>query len=300
MLGGHPDIVCIPEGQFIADLLPRRGSGNRVDPFRVIADIEAHWRFQIWDFAIDPSRPGLDAIEPTYRATIEWLIRAYAAAHGRSGAHVWVDHQPGHLLHLWKLLQHFPDAKVVHIIRDGRAVAASLLPLDWGPNEIYAAARFWQNRVALGYAAASFLTPEQLCHLRYEDLLRNPEGEMRRLAAFLGIDYHPSLCESTGLQVPTFTKSQHALVGQPPKTDRITAWQRSLSKRQIEIFERLNAGFLQQLGYELVSTPGSRKFGWWEKAILIFKDQVKKARNRILFDLRRYVNLHLKSRKASR
>lgn len=287
MLGAHPEIVCIPEGQFIADLMPGRGSAEEVDPAEVIERITKHWRFRIWGFDLGARRPAPGEVEPTYRAAIEWLVARFAEAHRRPDARVWVDQQPGHVLYLWRLFRHFPNAKVVHIIRDGRAVAASIMPLDWGPNEIYAAARFWQKRVGLGYAAASFLGPDQLLHVRYEDLLREPEATLRRIADFLGVAYHEGMLRASGLSVPSFTKDQHSLVGRSLDPGRIEAWQKTLTRRQIEIFERLTDNLLEPLGYELVSDPGSRHLGLAEKVFLIAADQMKKVVNALRFERRR-------------
>jgi hypothetical protein len=287
MLGAHPEIVCVPEGQFIVDLMPGRGSGDTVDPTEIIERITKHWRFRIWGFDLGAERPAPGEIEPTYRAAVEWLVARFAAAHDRRDARVWVDQQPGHVFYLWRLLKHFPNAKVVHIVRDGRAVAASIMPLDWGPNEIYGAARFWQMRIGLGYAAASFLGPDQLHHLRYEDLVREPEATLGRLADFMGVAYHEDMLRGTGLSLPAFTKDQHSLVGGSLAPGRIDAWQQSLTRRQIEIFERLTSNLLAPLGYDLISSPGARRMTLTEKAVLVAKDQVKKVINSLRFEWRR-------------
>ena len=290
MLGAHPEVVCIPEGQFIVDLMPRSSQPGIVIPTEIIEQILRHWRFQIWDFDLGSRRPGEEETPGTYRGAIEWLIRQYATTRDRQGASVWVDQQPGHLLHIPALVRHFPEAKFVHIVRDGRAVGASIMPLDWGPNEVYGAARFWQIRVGIGYAAAAFLPPEQLIYVRFEDLLVDPEHTMRELAEFVGISYVPAMLIGTGLQVPSFTREHHELVGAPLARDRINAWQRVLSNRQIEVFERLTGGLLEQLGYELMFGSEAARLGFTEKLLLIGRDQIKKTINNIKFARRRRKN----------
>ena len=47
MLGAHPEIVCVPEGQFIVDLMPKLGSDDSVNPSEIIDQVTRHWRFQI-------------------------------------------------------------------------------------------------------------------------------------------------------------------------------------------------------------------------------------------------------------
>ena len=253
MLGAHPEIVCVPEGQFIVDLMPTANPQAKVEPSQIIGLIDAHWRFRVWEFDLGSDRPVAGEVEPTYRGAIEWLVRRYANANNRPGAKVWVDHQPGHVRFLWRLLQHFPDAKVIHIIRDGRAVAASIMPLDWGPNVILSAAMFWKLNVGLGFAASAILGPDQLMHVHYEDLVQDAEVTMRRIAKFADVAFDPAMVTTSGFRVPRFTKHQHHLIGTPPALDRINAWQQKLSRRQIRIFERKTCDLLRQLGYQTLA-----------------------------------------------
>src|SRR5262249_378723 len=148
--------------------------------------------------------------------------------------------------------QHFPDAKFIHIVRDGRAVAASMLPLDWGPNEIFTAARSWQRQLSYGFIAAAALGPERLLNIRYEDLVEMPEQTMRRIASFLDIEFVPGMLSSTGLKLPKFTRYQHQLIGAPPQLERVESWRRTLSRREIEIFESVVGDLLPLLGYQPV------------------------------------------------
>src|SRR5262245_20958054 len=112
MVGAHPEVVCIPEAQFIVDLMPRGDDPNGdIDPVEVIDSVVKHWRFLVWEFDLGQRRPPCGAIRLTYRGTIEWLVRQYARSVDRSGARIWVDQAPGHAMHIWKLLRHFADAK---------------------------------------------------------------------------------------------------------------------------------------------------------------------------------------------
>ena len=287
MLGAHPDVICIPEGQFIADLMPPRNSSDEVDPAEVIDRVERHWRYRIWNFDLKSARPSPGQVERTYGAAIEWLIRRYAAEHDRENAGIWVDHQPGHVVVISRLLKRFPDAKVINIIRDGRAVAASIMPLDWGPNEIYSAARFWERRIGRAFAASHSLGSDVMHHVRYEDLLSDPAATIREISAFIGIPFRQEMLTGSGLNVPAFTRSQHSLVGRSLDSSRIDAWRTKLSRRQIEIFEKMTGCLLEELGYELLSAPDAPRLRGWEKASLVTLDLVKRLKNHVSFEIRR-------------
>jgi hypothetical protein len=286
MIGAHPKIICIPEAQFIIDLMPPDSSDSEIDPAKIIDRIVDHWRFRVWEFDLGSLRPAPDDTEPTYRAAIEWLVRRYAESAGRLDALTWVEQAPVHANHVWKLLQHFPDAKFIHMVRDGRAVAASIIPLDWGPNEIYSAARTWQARVGYGYVAAAVLGPERLLHLRYEDVVERTETTMRLVARFLGVEFVPDMLSTTGLRLPRFTRYQHRLIGEPPRSDRTESWRKSLSPREIEIFESVVGDLLPLLGYRPVFGLRARPLGFLEGRRHMLLNEIKKVVNTPRFWLR--------------
>jgi hypothetical protein len=286
MIGAHPQIICIPEAQFIVDLMPSDSPDSEIDPVNVIDRIANHWRFRVWEFDLGPRRPARADTEPTYRAAIEWLVRRYAESVGRSNALIWVEQAPVHANHIWTILQHFPDAKFIHMVRDGRAVAASIMPLDWGPNEIYSAARTWQARVGYGYVAAGALGPERLLQLRYEDVVERTEPTMRAVARFLGVDFVPEMLSTTGLMLPRFTRYQHRLIGEPPRPDRAEGWRKTLSRREIEIFESVVGDLLPLLGYQPVFGLRARPLGFLERRRHMLLNEIKKVVNAPSFWLR--------------
>ena len=286
MLGSHPEMVCVPEAQFLSELMPPGSPDQPVDPVSVIDAVERHWRFRVWEWDLAGRRPGPGDCPRTYRGVMEWLVRLYDRDTKTGSSSVWIEQNPGHVHNVRELLLHFPDAKVIHIIRDGRAVAASLLPLDWGPNRILPAVHFWEQRVGRGFAAGAFLRPDQITHVRYEDIVREPEATMRRLADFVGVDFHPSLLTSGGLRLPRFTHYQHGLVGSLPNPKRIDAWREKLKPREIEIFEALNGDLLGYCGYEL-TMANPRGISVVEKILQVGLDQGERGLNHLRFGLRR-------------
>ena len=226
--------------------------------------------------------------QPTYRAAIEWLVRQYAESVGRSDPCIWVEQAPVHANHIWKVLQHFTDAKFIHIVRDGRAVAASIIPLDWGPNEIYSAARTWQERVGYGYVAAAALGPDRVLRVRYEDCGgKDGAGDAtRRHASSASSPNRQRALSTTGLRLPRFTRYQHRLIGGPPRSDRTESWRKTLSPREIEIFESVVGDLLPLLGYRPVFGLRARPLGFLERRRHMLLNEIKKAVNAPRFWLR--------------
>jgi hypothetical protein len=151
----------------------------------------------------------------------------------------------------------FPDAKIVHIIRDGRDVASSILPLSFGPNTSYVAAKKWRNFVQHGLDFAD-THPNQVYTLRYEDLIDDPEKYLREICAFIDepfseemLNYHKSGTK----RVPR--KEIHGQLNKPVNKERSARWKKDLTAEQIRVFEAVAGELLKKLNYEIVN-PNAR------------------------------------------
>ena len=249
MLGGHPEAICPPEAQFIIDCMPASNLSAAVDANAVLDDIRRHWRFGVWPFSLE-TRPAMATM--SYPKVIEWVVEQYAMAHERPAPKVWID-QSIFVRHIWKLLELFPDARFIHLVRDGRAVAASVIPLNWGPMGVLSAAQHWIEHLAHGFAAEATLGADRIIRVHYERILAEPEATMKRLSSFLGIEFCPAMLVPAGLALPAHTRHQHTLIGAPLDSKRIDAWRHSLTKREIEIYEAIAGDLLPLLGYEVSS-----------------------------------------------
>jgi len=128
MLGSHSECLCVPEAQFIIDIL----KGGEVDsqqanPAQVLKRIASHPRFGLWAIRIEAGEWFAEDQGVAYADIIEKVVQKYGRKHAKVSARLWVDHTPSNLKHTATLFSIFPEARMIHMMRDGRAVAASLL-----------------------------------------------------------------------------------------------------------------------------------------------------------------------------
>jgi hypothetical protein len=252
MLGTHPHCLATPESSFVVESYKRciqeRGG---FEPVAALDFIRSHWSFKHWDLALKPTAVAALRQSESYRQLIETLVGKFGEKTNRPAPEIWIDHTPDNVLHTTTLGDLFPEAKMIHIVRDGRACAASVMKLEWGPNTAYSAAQWWAERLAHGLAAESNLGPQLVKRVRYEDLVIDPQNTLQEVCAFLQLDYQPEMVQGTGFRSPGINAHQHTLIGRPVQANRITAWENELSARQIEIFESVAGDLLEFLGYEL-------------------------------------------------
>lgn len=114
------------------------GSGNAkglqllVTPKELSAHISRFRRRAEADVADALGQLLLDVIEP------------YARGRGALG---WVETTPANAESAHALLTCLPSAKLLHSVRDGRDVAASVVKMPWGPDTIEEALDWWASRV---------------------------------------------------------------------------------------------------------------------------------------------------------
>ena len=106
----------------------------------------------------------------------------------RAGGRRWVEATPSYTLIVEDLLQLFPAASFLHIVRDGRSVVSSMVSsgfdMDWA-SDFEAACRTWVEYASLGRKAVADHAG-RIIEVRHENLSRKPWDELGRVFAFLG------------------------------------------------------------------------------------------------------------------
>ena len=250
MLGSHPENITVPEFPFKFQILGKISRSLDTDtPIDVLEGLTDDWSYKIWEIADKDIRHALSGDTQDAGKTLEQFVNLYTQRIGKASCVNWIDHTPMNLYYMHTLSELYPDASFVHIIRDGRAVAASVMPLDWGPNTIFMAANWWTQHVSYGIAAETALA-DRVFRITYEELVIDTERCLKRICEQTGIDYSVSMLESAGFEVPDYTRQQHELIGSPVDSRRSHQWMQLLSERQIEIFEWATHDYLSYLGYK--------------------------------------------------
>lgn len=253
MLGAAPDTVTVPEATFKWPLMGLLDDELTAPAAAVQAELSRHWQFPAWHAAdVLPTLSG----RVGFATVMDRLATAYAD-HVGTDATTWIDHTPGNIRYVSTLLAAFPDARVVHLVRDGRAATASVLPLEWGPSSVPEAAAWWSTAVAQGLAA-QHRHPDRVTMVRYEDLVEDPAAALGPLCDFLELPTSPAMVAGGRYAPPKWTHDMHQLVGRQPDRSRIDGWRTALSDRQVEVFEALTQELLPYLGYPSVHGAAAR------------------------------------------
>ena len=191
----------------------------------------------------------------------------------------WGDKTPYYVLHLPKIVQWFPGAQFIHLIRDGRDCSLSLINRkhDFSVYNTYQAAKYWQRYVQVGREHGKRLGPDTYVEIRYEDLLADPKGTMLQICAFLGEQYTESLVH--------YNKANQAgktpLLQKPVQPDNAGKWRSQMSHASIRAFESVAADTLAQSGYPVET--GTRALPWVMQVAFRAHNRLMSFVNRSIF-----------------
>lgn len=183
----------------------------------------------------------------------EGFVR-YETGASHETPYIWGDKSPGYMRHLSVLLAHFPQARVIHIVRDVRDYCLSIRKA-WN-KDIRRAAFCWGRDVAQAHRICQ-AHADRCIEVRYEDLVGAPEAQMRRITEFLQIEFVAAM---TRLHRPVETHGDAAgreeVVG-----DNSQKFAARLRKREVLAVEELAWSAMQVYGYQPLFARRQKQLG---------------------------------------
>jgi hypothetical protein len=173
-------------------------------------------------------------------ASVRALCDSVFAEFAQAGEERVAERTPWHVHHLPLIAEVYPDARFVHIVRDGRDVVRSLVAQPWGPATVAEAAEEWRGSVEAGRAAAGELGA-RLLEVRYEEMLADPGAAVARLYEHLGLE--------GGLEQALAAAGVEANVGAHDVRVGAGKWREGWKRRDLREFDRVAGGLLGELGY---------------------------------------------------
>lgn len=254
------------ESHFIVPFAERREEYEQPGGFdteRFIADLGSQWSVQRWNIPEATLRVALTRVPPRdLPDAIRRLFALYAVTHGKT---LYGDKTPDYMLSMPFLVRLFPEARFVHVIRDGRDVALALRDVDWmRQNEVVDCALYWALRVETARRAGRWLGPHRYCEVRYEDLVRDPAATLRRVCEFLCLRYVDDMLDhraSAEELVSTEPNLNEFRTLHMPVTPSLRDWRTQMGVDDLRTFEQVAGEVLVNFDYGLsqfATTGGGR------------------------------------------
>ncbi len=190
----------------------------------------------------------VNAIERSdFHGIVDAIMNAWLKKVGKNR---WGEKTPWHLYYWKEILQGFPDAKFVNIVRDGRDSSLSWQQARFGPKHIYISARRWKHYLDEYTEFKKAIRSEDLFELRYEDLLDDPEKTARDLCSFVGEQYSDQMLafHESAVAYPT-DKGNDENLAKPLMQSNKEKWKQQMTQKELRIFEAVAGKELEEYGY---------------------------------------------------
>lgn len=260
MLHAHPRLAVPPENRYVLPIYLQRSEwgdlGDAENRSRLATRITGRGT-GFRDFGLDKEavRQRIVAGPPTLGSVLETVMLCFAEAHG---AQRWCDKRPMYVRHVDVLRRMFPDAQFVHLVRDGRSAAASLARMPWFQGDLAQAIGTWRLAMEHARAARAALPADSWFDLSYEQLIVEPEAQLRRLCSYLGEGFDPVMLAPSAVRdslIPS-RKTWHANTAGPLLAERTQSWRHELSSRDIAFLEAVAGRELTRAGYQVGPARG--------------------------------------------
>jgi LPS sulfotransferase NodH len=270
MLDAHPQMAIPPETYFVPNLIEAGERG--ASPEEVCNLVSRHRRWGDLGIEREALLDELRSRAPLGAGDgVRAVFGLYAARRGKGR---WGDKTPAYLTSMEQIAGALPEARFIHILRDGRDVALSVLAMPApdrpmrAPKTAVQVAKRWRKRIERAREEGPGL-PGYL-EVRYEDLVADPEPALKRVCELIELDLDPAMLShheraDEGLgeldrdlpargdlpeQPAEARLAPHVLVTRPPTQERIGVWRREMTEADRAAFESIAGDLLAELGYE--------------------------------------------------
>lgn len=283
VLNRSPQVHIAGETHYFEDLRTRLGPAARrrltQAEARVVSDYFLALAHRPYGHHGDPARSRLApdllarravALGETGDDWFEAFCRLHAVVEGAEEAHRWGEKTPRHVFRLGAILERYPQAQAIVLVRDPRAVVASYrdwenqggLDLDDGYTQALAdeqartrasydptvAALAWRASVRAACEARRRFGTDRVWVQRYEDVVRRPRETVRALCTWAGLEFLPEM-----LEIPVLNSSVAAFdPGGGISEEAVDRWRQRLDATETAIVQLWCRREMTRFAYEPV------------------------------------------------
>ncbi len=222
MLDSHSQVTCCEGFEFVVARVGDDGTRPSIEDYHDYLSTQPI--FGSSGLSIDPDL-GYDELVNDF-----FSQRLTASGKGIVAAMVHMDID--RILHIW------PEARFIHLVRDPRDVALSVIAMGWSGN-VYSAVDKWLHAEQGWDRLVPKLNEDRWIEVQFADLISDHEDQLRRVCGFLDVDY-------TEQMLSYAVETDYGL----PNPSRVGSWKGTMSDRDARIVEGKVGPLLVSRGFE--------------------------------------------------
>jgi hypothetical protein len=263
MIGNHSRIAVPEVGWLFPRFYPYLYSYGDITKEENLRTLAEEMIFSLnkpfWGMKVNP-RTIVDEIldrikERSFAGIYCAMHELYAERNGNKPR--WGQKTPNNAFFIGPIMECFPNAQFIFIVRDGRDMCTDFLESSFGPNNIFCAAEYWtlvQNAVK---PWRDKLNSDQWLDIKYEDLVREPQTVLSKVCDFLGETYEPSMLDfwKSDIAKTRGENPDHKPLASPVSDKYVGIYKRLLSLRDQQIFAAVAGKEMEEAGYSVDVDP---------------------------------------------
>ena len=262
ILCAHSKVTIPPETYFIMPLLEQLPSAVPLNAVQISAAqeiITGHYRWPDMGLSETDFKGAVARLERPYLQDILNVIYNFFLE--TEGKTIWGDKTPPYVSIIPGLLSLYPDARIIHLIRDGRDVARSFQATGWYGPWLHKNTSEWKGAIRLIRDCRRNHPGLGIYEVRYEDLVLNTEETIHALCRNLDITFEPGMLDWTDgldMKIPEREAHIHRKLNRKPRTTDVFRWKTEMTRRELLVTEAFISRELASAGYQ----PYFRSAAW--------------------------------------
>ncbi|MEG4453604.1 sulfotransferase [Microcoleus sp. N9_A1] len=230
LLAAHPEVISFPESKFFHYLLYKKFAG------KLPGRMEAFFKDEI-------NRPellqGFDDSQ-SLGTKVSWFAGVLDGLAAEQNKSIWLEKTPEHIYFIDDIERFLPDAKFIHILRNGMDTIASLHEATrnshdlWGPGwDLNHCIHRWKEATLISHKYAK---KSNHILVKYEEIVDNKVKKLEELCHFMGVEYDGKMLEfyqekaaSLSLNLPW-----HQGIEREVKSSKIHKYHKIFTKNEVK------------------------------------------------------------------
>nr|WP_321233986.1 sulfotransferase [uncultured Psychroserpens sp.] len=252
ILNAHSEVAIPEEASFLKPLLKKKWietsiTGDKKD--KLVSYLRNNEQFNLWNFDREPLLKEIAYKESTtIKEIMEIMYTSYATHEGKTS---WGD-KSLFFGAMDLLYQMFPEAKFIHIVRDGRDVFYSWRRMDPNKSHPSVMALDWKFKIRFIEKSMKNIPSTNMMVIRYEDLLDKPEDILKETCKFLNLEFQKEMLKFHKSSNKYIGKHHSDLIFKEIDSSNINKWKVQLNDKETKLYQMAAGNVLKKYGYELM------------------------------------------------